>query len=81
LYAATNVHERKQILSTVHGHVTSLFYKISRMFHGFLPMLHKLKDPAAVKNHFSTSQPAVHNFLDGFILIVHASHVIIQDSK
>jgi len=51
LHTETNVHEMKQDT----GHVLSLFYKISRMTLTFLPVLHKLKDPTAVKNCSSTS--------------------------
>jgi hypothetical protein len=66
-------------MATETGHVLSLFYKISRMIHTFLPAPYKLKDPAVVEICFSTSQPATHGFVDCVIILaVLAFHVIFK---
>jgi len=44
-----------------------LFYKISILIYVFLPALQKLKDASAVEVCCSSSQTALHSFLDCLI--------------
>jgi len=63
-YTERNVQVRKQILSTVSGHVLYLLHKISRTIHVYLSALHERKDPAAAEIRSSSYEPATHGFLD-----------------
>jgi len=55
---------------------------MSRMIHTFLPVLHKLKDPAILEICFSTLQLAMHSCVDYVIILIDlACQIIFQDPR
>jgi hypothetical protein len=59
-------------LNNVYDHFLLLFCKISIPIYALLPVLQDLKGSSVVEFHSSSSQPALHNFLD-----CHVSFVVI----
>jgi len=78
-YNELKVYIQKQIMSIKSGLLLLLFYKISIPIYAFLPVLQNLKDASAVEVHSSSSQPALHGFLDCLVsLVVVTFQVIFQ---
>jgi hypothetical protein len=65
-------------MSIKSGLLLLLFYKISIPIYAFLPVLQKLKDASAVEVNSSSSQPALHGFLDCISLVVVTSQMIFR---
>jgi hypothetical protein len=67
------------MMSVKSRHLLLLFYKISIPIYAFLPALQNLKNVSAVEIRSSSSQPALHGFLDCLVsLVMVTSQVIFQ---